>query len=122
MTGATVGKAGYNKNPGMIVNQRTIGIICTNEITNKFLKHIIINTNFYNYCQNKATGPQQNISKQDIGEYKLIIPPLALQEKIVDILDKFDNYTNSIESGLKGEIEKNQKRYEYYRDLLLNFE
>ena len=57
-----------------------------------------------------------------MGSIIINIPPLALQEKIVDVLNKFDDYTNSIESGLKGEIEKNQQRYEYYRDLLLDFE
>ena len=45
-----------------------------------------------------------------MGSIIINIPPLTLQGKMVDVLDKSDNYTNSIESGLKGEIEKNQKK------------
>ncbi|HBS5762846.1 TPA: restriction endonuclease subunit S [Klebsiella pneumoniae] len=46
---------------------------------------------------------------------------LAEQARIVDILDKFNTLTNSINEGLPREIELRQKQYEYYRDLLLSF-
>ncbi|MBS9431645.1 restriction endonuclease subunit S [Photorhabdus hainanensis] len=46
---------------------------------------------------------------------------LAEQERIVSILDKFDDLTSSISEGLPREIELRQKQYEYYRDLLLSF-
>ena len=96
-------------------------------IANIIDKNVINTQYFYYYLLTlnlpaKVKGSQPFLSVSDFSDIKISIPPLALQEKIVDILDKFDNYTNSIESGLKGEIEKNRKRYEYYRDLLLNFE
>lgn len=46
---------------------------------------------------------------------------LAVQEKIVKILDKFDTLTNSITEGLPKEIELRRKQYEYYREQLLSF-
>ena len=49
------------------------------------------------------------------------IPPLQTQEKIVDILDKFNTITNDISEGLPKEIEQRQKQYEYYREKLLSF-
>ena len=49
------------------------------------------------------------------------IPPIAEQERIVAILDKFDALTNSISEGLPREIELRQKQYEYYRNMLLSF-
>ena len=52
---------------------------------------------------------------------KIPIPPLPVQEKIVSILDNFDNLTHSISEGLPREIELRQQQYEYYRDLLLSF-
>lgn len=54
---------------------------------------------------------------------KLQIPliPLAEQQRIVDILDRFDALCNDISSGLPAEIEMRQKQYEYYRDKLLTF-
>jgi len=53
--------------------------------------------------------------------FKIPIPPLSEQARIVSILDKFDALTNSISEGLPKEIELRKKQYEYYRDLLLTF-
>lgn len=49
------------------------------------------------------------------------IPPIGEQERIVNILDKFDTLANSLSEGLPREIELRQKQYEYYRDLLFTF-
>ena len=49
------------------------------------------------------------------------IPPLSEQERIVDILDKFDALVNDISQGLPAEIEARRKQYEYYRNKLLTF-
>ena len=49
------------------------------------------------------------------------VPPLVVQQRIVDILDRFDTLCNDISSGLPAEIEMRQKQYEYYRDKLLTF-
>ena len=55
------------------------------------------------------------------SQISISIPPLEVQNKIVDVLDRFDKLCNSISDGLPAEIEARQKQYEYYRDLLLNF-
>ena len=49
------------------------------------------------------------------------IPTLKEQEKIVNILDKFDKLINDISEGIPAEIELRKKQYEYYRNKLLNF-
>lgn len=46
---------------------------------------------------------------------------LAEQQRIVDILDRFDKLCNDMSEGLPAEIEARQKQYEYYRDKLLTF-
>ena len=48
-------------------------------------------------------------------------PPLAVQEEIVAILDKFYVLVNDISNGLPAEIAMRNKQYEYYRDKLLTF-
>lgn len=48
-------------------------------------------------------------------------PPLAEQQRIVAILDKFDALVNDISIGLPAEIAARRKQYEYYRDRLLTF-
>ena len=49
------------------------------------------------------------------------LPPLSVQSRIVEILDKFDTLTNSITEGLPLEIKLRRQQYEYYREQLLNF-
>ena len=56
------------------------------------------------------------------AEIPIPLPSLEEQERIVNILDRFDSLCNDISSGLPAEIEARQKQYEYYRDKLLSFE
>lgn len=50
------------------------------------------------------------------------IPPLEVQEEIVNILDKFERMCNNLTEGLPSEIAARKKQYEYYRDKLLSFD
>ena len=56
-----------------------------------------------------------------IEEFPIPLPPLSEQERIVEILDKFDTLTNSISEGLPLEIQLRKQQYEYYREQLLDF-
>jgi len=56
-----------------------------------------------------------------ISNYKIPVPPVEEQEKIVNILNRFDRLCNDISEGLPVEIEARRKQYEYYRDKLLAF-
>lgn len=70
----------------------------------------------------KDTGAAQpNLSAASVKEYVFPVPPLEEQQRIVDILDKFDALVNDISQGLPAEIEARRKQYEYYRDKLLTF-
>jgi len=62
-----------------------------------------------------------SLTQAILNEIPIFVPPLEQQQRIVSILDKFETLTNSITEGLPLAIEQSQKRYEYYRELLLNF-
>ena len=62
-----------------------------------------------------------HVRVSDFEIYKIPVPSLEEQDRIVSILDKFDILTTSISEGLPKEIELRKKQYEYYRDLLLTF-
>lgn len=72
-----------------------------------------------NYKIPESGIPQ--LTKPMIKDISIPIPPLAEQEKIVAILDKFDTLTHSISEGLPHEIALRRKQYEYYREQLLAF-
>ena len=62
-----------------------------------------------------------DISVKDLMKIEIPVPPLAVQEQIVAILDKFHTLVHSISEGLPAEIALRRRQYEYYRNLLLRF-
>lgn len=87
-------------------------------VTNKFLFH------YYKIIkwQTDTGGVITRLYNDNIKKALVPIPPLAEQERIVSILDKFDALANDISIGLPAEIEARRKQYEYYREKLLTFE
>ena len=75
------------------------------------------------YFKNKAIhGRMPQISNGITDDYSFYLPPIEIQNKIVNILDNFETLVNDIKQGLPREIELRQKQYEYYREKLLTFE
>ena len=66
-------------------------------------------------------GTIKRLYNDNLKKIKIPVPSLQTQQKVVDILDKFDTLVNSITEGLPREIELRRKQYEHYRELLLNF-
>lgn len=66
-------------------------------------------------------GTIQRLYNDNLKKTKIPIPPLEEQQRIVDILDRFDTLVNDIKEGLPAEIEARKQQYEYYRDKLLTF-
>ena len=85
-----------------------------------------VNTNL-RYCYYYMSTIKSDISEHKrmwISEYSKIeipIPPLTVQNKVVNILDKFQDILKETEGLLPTEIEQRQKQYEYYREKLLTF-
>ena len=61
------------------------------------------------------------LSSGDMEKIKVPIPPIEVQNHIVEILDKFHNLVNDISCGLPKEIELREKQYIYYREKILDF-
>ena len=82
----------------------------------------ILNSEFCkNAIASKTISDRNNLNLASFDELIIPIPPLAEQERIVSILDKFEALTTSLSEGIPAEQAAQQKRYEYYRDLLLTF-
>jgi len=63
-----------------------------------------------------------HVGVKNLAKIKIPIPPLAEQERIVTILDKFDALVNDISIGLPAELDARRSQYEYYRGKLLTFD
>lgn len=90
----------------------------------KYLSHVFNGANYFIRQKNKlARGVKViELSTKDMEKIKILIPPKAIQEYIVSILDKFESLSQSTTEGLRREIELREKQYEYYREKLLTFE
>ena len=92
------------------------------KILSKYFVYLTQTSFFTNEKRKYAKGTKViDVSATDMAKIILPIPPLKEQQRIVSILDKFETLSNSITEGLPLSIEQSQKRYEYYRELLLSF-
>lgn len=62
------------------------------------------------------------VSKNQICDFEIPIPPLPIQQEIVRILDTFTELQKELTANLQTELDARKKQYAYYRDCLLNFE
>ncbi len=79
-----------------------------------FLKHFLRDYNFRKNISRVANGVTRfNVSKQLLSQITIPIPPLEIQQEIVKILDAF--------TELNTELKARKKQYEYYQNMLLDF-
>ena len=93
-----------------------------NKYTSDFLYHLLNS----NYVQNQflkkvSVGAVSNLNADIVKAVILPVFSFEEQNKIVEILDKFDKLINDISEGLPAEIEARRKQYDYYRNKLLSF-
>lgn len=98
--------------------------ITENDIISKYLIYLFQTNSFKHKQINKwlEASSMKNLTMENIRKFKILIPPLPIQEYIVSILDKFEALSQSTTEGLRREIELREKQYEYYREKLLTFE
>lgn len=62
------------------------------------------------------------ISKKQMQDFEIPVPPIEVQSKIVEIFDNFTELEAELERKLEAELEARRKQYEYYRNQLLSFD
>ena len=103
------------------VNQRICKISNISEnVLPKFLFYYMDRNKYFLAKDNGVD--QTNLSKDYVLQMPIPIPTIAVQEKIVYVLDNFEKICSDLNIGLPAEIEKRQQQYEYYRDKLLTFD
>ncbi|WP_220272274.1 restriction endonuclease subunit S [Capnocytophaga ochracea] len=92
-------------------------------INPRFMFHYFQSDEFEKKQINRYLGSSsmKNLTMENIRKFQIPLPPLEEQQRIANILDKFDTLVNSISEGLPKEIALRRKQYEYYREKLLSF-
>ena len=68
-----------------------------------------------------TAGGVPSLTQKVLNKVLIPVPSLEEQQRIVDILDRFDALTSSLSEGLPAELAARRSQYEYYRDQLLTF-
>lgn len=105
-------------------NGDVLVIRVTDEKVNpKYLYQVLADDKFFAFNMKHAKGAKMpRGSKAAIMQYKIPIPPLETQQKIVKILDKFTELEAMLETALEAELALRKRQYQYYRDFILDFD
>lgn len=108
----------YFANGKFYATEHAVVVSNGDRLISRFLYHLLTVMNLNQYA---TGGAQPGVAVKKLNKIQIPIPPLAIQEEIVAILDKFDALVNDISTGLPAEISARKKQYEYYRNQLLTF-
>jgi len=88
----------------------------------KFISYYMATGRFNKDKRRHAFGTKViDVAPKNLAKIEFPVPPLEEQQRIVDILDRFDSLTTSLSEGLPAELAARRSQYEYYRDQLLTF-
>ena len=102
----------FHPETGIYLNSFSFGIRFhpTVQLSPEFTKYLFRSDLLRKQIMKTASGVTRfNVSKKKFSAITIPIPPLRVQARIVEILDKFT------------QLEARKKQYAYYRDQLLNF-
>lgn len=112
MTGATVAKVATVEIPSS-ANQSVCSLEPNRELLHYRYLYFCLSCN-YHAIKSSAQGALTSLNLQNIKAIEIPLPPLSIQQEIVNILDKF----TSLQQNLEDELKLRQKQYEYYCDKL----
>ncbi|WP_296704183.1 restriction endonuclease subunit S [Rothia sp. (in: high G+C Gram-positive bacteria)] len=122
-TSATIGEHALI-NVDFLCNQRFTVLTPNEEFKSLLLPKFLY---YYSFVLDRwclANTTQSSFASVDMKRFKKFefpLPSLEEQQRIVDILDRFDALTSSLSEGLPAELAARRSQYEYYRDQLLSF-
>ena len=97
--------------------------IISSQQNGKFLSYYFNSSVFQSKKLKYARGVKViEFPPEKLNDIEIALPPIEVQNRIVEVLDKFDTICHDFGIGLPAEKELRKKQYEYYRNKLLSFE
>ena len=95
--------------------------VCEENVNSRFLYHVLLGQESLIKGQvRKASIPR--LPRTAVEKLHIPVPPLAIQNEIVKLLDNFTELTAKLTVELTAELMLRKKQYSFYRESLLNFE
>ena len=123
-SGSTTGKVAYVDTDERFNIWSPIAALRVNKDNSpRYIFHLLQTKSIQSQVKSKAShGSQPNLGMRALEQFEVVVPPLEVQQRIVNVLDNFEAICSDLQIGLPAEIEARKKQYEYYRDLLLSFD
>ena len=120
--GVGVGKVYHYVEGKYALHQRAYRIHITSpEVLPRFYFHYMRSA-FLPYIEKTMYhGSVASIRRPMLNAFPVPIPAIDVQERLIHVLDNFEDICSDLKIGLPAEINARQKQYEYYRDILLTF-
>ena len=112
-SGAYAGFVSYWEQP--IFLSDAFSVEPSNKLNIRFLYHWLLSKQMKIYSLKQGVGIL-HVYSRDLAKFKIPVPSLETQEKIVKILDNFTKYVTEVQA----EVQARNKQYNYYRDMLLS--
>lgn len=114
--GASAGTVGYSANDFWSSD----GCFCfshNGQLNQRYLYYSLQNIETFIKSKVRKAGIP-TLDNKVLENIKIPLPPLSVQHRIVEILDKF----TALEAELEAELDCRKRQYEYYRNQLLSFD
>ena len=120
--GVGVGKVFHHVEGKYALHQRAYRIVPNLELlSSRYLYHVMV-SQFGRYLESTVFHSSvTSVRKPMLERFPVAVPPMEEQDRVAEVLDRFDALVNDISSGLPAEIAARRAQYEHYRDLLLSF-
>lgn len=86
----------------------------------KYVYYVLVNQQSFLMSKVRKAGIP-TLDAKVVENLQIPLPPLAVQQEIVRILDSFTELTTELNKKLTAELTARRKQYEHYRDELLTF-
>lgn len=104
------------------VNQDIKILDARKNVSSKYVAHVLqAYSEDIRIKTKKQGGTVDSLDFQKVLTYKIPLPTMEIQNKIVNVLNNFEAICSDLNIGLPSEILARNKQYEYYRDKLLDF-
>ena len=120
--GVGVGRVFHHVEGKYALHQRAYRIVPNLELlSSRYLYHVMV-SQFGRYLESTVFHSSvTSVRKPMLERFPVAVPPMEEQDRVADVLDRFDALVNDISSGLPAEIAARRAQYEHYRDRLLSF-
>jgi type I restriction enzyme S subunit len=120
--GVGVGKVFHFASGKYALHQRAYRIVPNVGLNARYLYHYLV-ADFSKYLEQISVHASvTSLRRPMFLKYPVPVPPLEEQNRVAEILDKFDALVNDLSFGLPAELQARRKQYEHYRDKLVTFE